>query len=643
MKFHKHIAHTPTAHIGVPARASAPATAPDVAAPSHSFGAIAVTAAPQGAIQPKLAVGAAHDPYEDEADRVAGQVMRLTDAQVQRVTPEDDEDTIRAKPDIQRLTPDEDEDTIRAKPGAQRTAEGSFDASAAAEARIAARRGGGSPLPDSTRAFMEPRFRASFAGVRIHADAEADQISQNLSARAFTTGQDIYFRQGEYRPGSSGGQALLAHELTHVLQQGASSPHRPQQKTMPARISGNSLSGKKVQRYPSIGEDQDNVREAEEWQKIEEFLRKHNQHIFHGFSIEQKIKDVNGTFIGAQGAKELSAQLLTHLNQSLSDKDHPRGQKVVMRKLTEIMELVRSARHELKNDGQRALEISRQLYNDQGLCYGFTEIYKRHAAWEKALWDAIVSWHPSGGSTEDELSNLNEHLNQTINWASGDKQERANEAVLLLKEAWKYMIEQENELELEEKQYGKFTEAFSGDALTGTKPQREPISLGQTTRLIKSPEDVEVLIERVKEVIEKLPKPIPPKLVMEISTAFHSMMASYQNNELLFFDPELWGVESCDWEGLKSKLNMTLQELGRFGESEQGFALDIEIHAQVDKNKQAASQELDDILNSLFEQSKASFQGIEENADAADFLRDYNKPMYYALFGEKDKDAAEDQ
>ncbi len=132
MKTHMHSKkgsqHRPVPSNGVPAPASAPASAPDVAAPSHSFGAIAVTAAPQGAIQPKLAVGAAHDPYEDEADRVAGQVMRLTDAQVQRVTPEDDEDTIRAKPDIQRLTPDEDEDTIRAKPGAQRTAEGSFDA-----------------------------------------------------------------------------------------------------------------------------------------------------------------------------------------------------------------------------------------------------------------------------------------------------------------------------------------------------------------------------------------------------------------------------------------------------------------------------------------------------------------------------------
>jgi hypothetical protein len=66
---------------------------------------------------------------------------------------------------------------------------------------------------------MEPRFGADFSGVRVHTDGEADQISQDLSARAFTTGSDIYFGQGEYRPSSTGGQELLAHELTHVVQQ----------------------------------------------------------------------------------------------------------------------------------------------------------------------------------------------------------------------------------------------------------------------------------------------------------------------------------------------------------------------------------------------------------------------------------------
>ncbi len=66
---------------------------------------------------------------------------------------------------------------------------------------------------------MEQSFGADFSGVRIHADGEADQLSRALSARAFTTGQEIYFKQGEYQPDSQPGQMLLAHELTHVVQQ----------------------------------------------------------------------------------------------------------------------------------------------------------------------------------------------------------------------------------------------------------------------------------------------------------------------------------------------------------------------------------------------------------------------------------------
>jgi Domain of unknown function (DUF4157) len=66
---------------------------------------------------------------------------------------------------------------------------------------------------------MEPRFGADFSGVRVHTDAGADGLNRSLSAKAFTTGRDIYFRQGEYNPGSSSGRSLLAHELTHVVQQ----------------------------------------------------------------------------------------------------------------------------------------------------------------------------------------------------------------------------------------------------------------------------------------------------------------------------------------------------------------------------------------------------------------------------------------
>jgi hypothetical protein len=66
---------------------------------------------------------------------------------------------------------------------------------------------------------MESSFGADFSGVRVHADAQSDTLNQSLNARAFTTGQDVFFRQGAYSPGSSGGRELLAHELTHVVQQ----------------------------------------------------------------------------------------------------------------------------------------------------------------------------------------------------------------------------------------------------------------------------------------------------------------------------------------------------------------------------------------------------------------------------------------
>jgi hypothetical protein len=74
---------------------------------------------------------------------------------------------------------------------------------------------------------MERAFGADFSSVKVHTDAEADTLNQELNARAFTTGQDIFFRQGEYSPGSGSGQKLIAHELTHVVQQnGNRSPQR---------------------------------------------------------------------------------------------------------------------------------------------------------------------------------------------------------------------------------------------------------------------------------------------------------------------------------------------------------------------------------------------------------------------------------
>jgi Domain of unknown function (DUF4157) len=97
--------------------------------------------------------------------------------------------------------------------------EGSGGDMDAIERSIDQARGGGRGMVHGTRTRMEAAFGTDFSGVRIHTDSRADGLSQSLSARAFTTGRDVFFRQGEYSPGTSSGRELLAHELTHVVQQ----------------------------------------------------------------------------------------------------------------------------------------------------------------------------------------------------------------------------------------------------------------------------------------------------------------------------------------------------------------------------------------------------------------------------------------
>ncbi|MBI5655835.1 MAG: DUF4157 domain-containing protein, partial [Geobacter sp.] len=161
----------------------------------------------QRLIQAKLKVGAAMDRYEQEADHIADQVMRkpaLTHSPSPSVRPraDDEDDVAQRKPQIQRIADD-----------------GGFEADSQIEDRISRQRGRGQPLSDQVRTDMESRFGADFSRVQLHTDGEAGQLNRELSAEAFTHGQDIYLGTGKYDPRSANGQRLLAHELTHVVQQ----------------------------------------------------------------------------------------------------------------------------------------------------------------------------------------------------------------------------------------------------------------------------------------------------------------------------------------------------------------------------------------------------------------------------------------
>ena len=100
----------------------------------------------------------------------------------------------------------------------------SFDAGEDVESGIASTRGSGQSLPDDTRGMMESKMGYDFSNVNVHTDSTSDALNRSVSAKAFTTGSDVYFSGGAYNPASKDGQQLLAHELTHVVQQGGATP-----------------------------------------------------------------------------------------------------------------------------------------------------------------------------------------------------------------------------------------------------------------------------------------------------------------------------------------------------------------------------------------------------------------------------------
>ena len=185
------------------------------------------TISPGFIIQPKLIVVPAHDKYEQEADRMAQHVVRQISAD-SLPTPQDTSFRpdgnggelqtklfrFRADHEIKRAA-----QSIQSRQH-QIGAEGGA-VSGETESAIEQAKGSGQPLADSLRPKMERAFGANFYGVRVHTDSRADQLNQSIQAKAFTTGQHIFFKRGEYNPNSKRGQALLAHELTHVVQQKA--------------------------------------------------------------------------------------------------------------------------------------------------------------------------------------------------------------------------------------------------------------------------------------------------------------------------------------------------------------------------------------------------------------------------------------
>ena len=257
--------HSPAHDTPTPATIAPPLT--------HEFSRIRVSPAVPGVLQGRLVIGQPGDRFEKEADAVANLVMERPatagrvselpavsrggeslrrapaepagDAPAQEPGQTADASGVAAGGEKEEgtaeqvaailLESDDLESGLGLKPAAAEPApaeaggEGTVQARelpgqvptvpSTQSARIDALRGGGQPLSESSRAFFEPRFGQDLGHVRVHTGTGAGRLARAVRAEAFTVGRDIVFGEGNYRPASAGGRWLMAHELTHVLQQ----------------------------------------------------------------------------------------------------------------------------------------------------------------------------------------------------------------------------------------------------------------------------------------------------------------------------------------------------------------------------------------------------------------------------------------
>ncbi|UTD15369.1 DUF4157 domain-containing protein [Tenacibaculum mesophilum] len=170
---------------------------------------------------------------ENNLQKEEEEVQKSEDENTQQVTEENlqakednttsfSNELIQQKPEEEIQEKEEEEVQEKEEEEVQQLQMAGGDDNSSLEGDLSSSKGGGSSLPSNTQNEMESGFGADFSGVRIHNDSNAVQMNKKLGSQAFTNGNDIYFNEGKYNPSSESGKHLLAHELTHTVQQGAS-------------------------------------------------------------------------------------------------------------------------------------------------------------------------------------------------------------------------------------------------------------------------------------------------------------------------------------------------------------------------------------------------------------------------------------
>lgn len=185
--------------------------------------------------QPKLTINNPNDKYEQEADAVADKVMQMETPSVQKKSGADSffsSSPVSITPLQRKCDNCKEEEKMQRKEidREELTADNNI------ENYVGGLQSGGQPLPNEARNFYEPRFGYDFSNVKIHTDNVAAKSAQSINALAYTAGNNIVFNNGQYTPGTDSGKKLIAHELTHVVQQSNSNTAVQRQSAPPVSI-----------------------------------------------------------------------------------------------------------------------------------------------------------------------------------------------------------------------------------------------------------------------------------------------------------------------------------------------------------------------------------------------------------------------
>jgi Domain of unknown function (DUF4157) len=189
-------------------------------------------------MQTKLKISEPGDKYEQQADRIADKVMRMPEPSLQRqVEPEEEEEEemLQRKTGDRVSTVDSNQESSEVSPIVREVLNYP-----------------GQPLDPETRTFMKSRFGYDFSNVRVHADSEAAESAKAINASAYTIGQDIVFGTGQYAPHSTEGRKLLAHELTHTLQQRSMTGEKKIQRTLLRRENCDNITSLPINETTSV-------------------------------------------------------------------------------------------------------------------------------------------------------------------------------------------------------------------------------------------------------------------------------------------------------------------------------------------------------------------------------------------------------